>query len=125
MTGHPSTSRAEQLANFRAGFLNFLLTGVGVDVQRGGDVGVTADLLDRLMEGKISGKGQRLTETKLAALRELALRRTADRLDRLPDKAKKLKNSSKYHMKFKLSLPKRHFLMGANLPHLFCLKQEI
>ena len=48
MTGHPSTSRAEQLANFRPGFLNFLLTGVGVDIQRGGDIGMAADALDRL-----------------------------------------------------------------------------
>ena len=48
MTGHPSTSRAEQLANFRAGFLNFLLTGVGVDVQGGGNIGVAADALNRL-----------------------------------------------------------------------------
>ncbi len=47
MTGHPSTSRAEQFANFRAGFLNFLLTGVGVDIQRGGDIGMAADALDR------------------------------------------------------------------------------
>ena len=48
MTGHPSTSRAEQLANFRAGLLNFLLAGVGVDVQGGGNVGVAADALNRL-----------------------------------------------------------------------------
>lgn len=48
MTEHPSTSRAEQLANFRSGFLNFLLTGVGVDIQRGGDIGMAADALDRL-----------------------------------------------------------------------------
>ena len=48
MTGHPSTSRAEQLANFRAGLLNFFLTGVGVDIQRCGDIGMAADALDRL-----------------------------------------------------------------------------
>ena len=48
MTGHPSTSCAEQFANFRPGLLNFFLKGVGVDIQRGGDIGMAADALDRL-----------------------------------------------------------------------------
>ena len=38
----------EQPAHFLAGFPDQARAGVGVDVQRGGDVGVTADLLDRL-----------------------------------------------------------------------------
>ena len=39
---------AQQLADLVSRLLNFLLTGVGVDVQRGGDVGVAADALDGL-----------------------------------------------------------------------------
>ena len=46
--GNPSISRAEQFANFCPSLLNFFLTGVGVDTQRGGNVGVTADALDCL-----------------------------------------------------------------------------
>lgn len=62
------------------------------------------ELIDRMKEGKIYGKQQAeralhnfFRREKLAALREIALRRTADRVNRIAEEERSLQDNQDYH----------------------------